>query len=381
VIYYDELFKKTCQATVLDRGRPAVIYGAGRMGRLVADILLKQGIRVAAFLDRQPSVKEINGTPVLRVTDNTLDAKKYQAIVAVFNFQKGSDFTGIKDLLNKLGFETVISFEAFYHNFADFMAESYFWLTRSSFYRPYKKDIEQADGLWKDEKSRQLYRSLIEHRLTLSFDVLLGPEDAKTQYLPPDVPLPKPPYCFIDLGAFDGDTIDCFVRNKIPLTQVIAFEPDRKNFQRLVERVRGYKNLFNISLFPLGVGENFAALALSCDGRSSACHLPADKGKENFEQAYIVALDDILHGVAPNYIKMDIEGFEKEALLGMRQLVEHYRPALAVSLYHRPEDLFVLPLLLSSWNYPASFYLRTYGEHTLETVLYAVPDTRRPVSQ
>ena len=87
----------------------------------------------------------------------------------------------------------------------------------------------------------------------------------------------------------------------------------------------------------------------------------------------MVSLDEILFGFHPNYIKFDVEGFEEEALCGMKKTILDNRPMLAVSVYHRPEDIFSLPLLLSSWNYPADFYLRMHMEHTFDTVLYVIP--------
>ena len=44
---------------------------------------------------------------------------------------------------------------------------------------------------------------------------------------------------------------------------------------------------------------------------------------------------------------MDIEGAEYEALLGARGTISKYRPGLAISLYHRPADLWQIPLLIN----------------------------------
>ena len=39
----------------------------------------------------------------------------------------------------------------------------------------------------------------------------------------------------------------------------------------------------------------------------------------------------------------DVEGAEKEAILGSLETIEKHRPALMISLYHRSEDIFSLP--------------------------------------
>ena len=73
-----------------------------------------------------------------------------------------------------------------------------------------------------------------------------------------------------------------------------------------------------------------------------------------------------------DFIKMDIEGGEQDALFGMKKIIAARKPALAISLYHRPEDIFSIPLFLNQLNPDYSFYLRNYGEHAMETVLYAI---------
>ena len=61
-----------------------------------------------------------------------------------------------------------------------------------------------------------------------------------------------------------------------------------------------------------------------------------------------------------NYIKYDVEGAEKEALLGSLETIKAHRPALLVSAYHRSEDIFELPLLLNTLEPSYKLYLRRY---------------------
>ena len=59
------------------------------------------------------------------------------------------------------------------------------------------------------------------------------------------------------------------------------------------------------------------------------------------------------------YIKFDVEGSEEKAIAGAEETIAKCLPALAVSLYHRSEDLFSLPLMIKE-RFPAyeGFYLR-----------------------
>lgn len=84
-----------------------------------------------------------------------------------------------------------------------------------------------------------------------------------------------------------------------------------------------------------------------------------------------ISIDELLDGSEASYIKMDIEGAEYEALLGASKTIEKFRPKLAISIYHKEDDLWKLPYYLMK-NYPFyRFYIRHYTDITTETVLYA----------
>jgi hypothetical protein len=91
-----------------------------------------------------------------------------------------------------------------------------------------------------------------------------------------------------------------------------------------------------------------------------------------------VALDDVLVGWHPTFIKMDIEGSEVEALAGARRVILENRPSLAICVYHRPDHLWRIPLLLSrsADMIGYRYYLRAHGFNGFDTVLYASPESR-----
>ncbi len=72
-----------------------------------------------------------------------------------------------------------------------------------------------------------------------------------------------------------------------------------------------------------------------------------------------------------NVIKMDIEGAEMAALEGASQVIKEFKPRLAISTYHKPEDLWEIPHKLKEQN---SDYRLLFGHHTpisWESVYYA----------
>ena len=71
------------------------------------------------------------------------------------------------------------------------------------------------------------------------------------------------------------------------------------------------------------------------------------------------------------FIKMDIEGAELKALMGAKETIVKNKPKLAISIYHKPEDIIEIPKYLKTLVPEYKFYLRQYTMSYLECVLYA----------
>lgn len=87
----------------------------------------------------------------------------------------------------------------------------------------------------------------------------------------------------------------------------------------------------------------------------------------------VVALDDVCKDEAVTFIKMDIEGSERNALLGSERTIARCKPKLAISIYHKPEDVWELPELILRMNPEYALYVRHYSLTAEDTVLYAIP--------
>ena len=58
------------------------------------------------------------------------------------------------------------------------------------------------------------------------------------------------------------------------------------------------------------------------------------------------------------YIKADVEGAEKEMLMGSVETLKKGKAKWNIAVYHRTEDFFRLPLLIHSVNPNYKFYMR-----------------------
>lgn len=86
----------------------------------------------------------------------------------------------------------------------------------------------------------------------------------------------------------------------------------------------------------------------------------------------VVALDHILDGEKVTFIKMDIEGAEQSALRGAEQIIRAQRPALAICLYHKVEDMLEIPVWIKKLVPEYKIYIRHYSNEVYDTVCYAV---------
>lgn len=63
------------------------------------------------------------------------------------------------------------------------------------------------------------------------------------------------------------------------------------------------------------------------------------------EQVQVTSLDWLLReGLLPpvSFIKADVEGYERELLLGAEETIRRYHPRLSLCTYHLPDDWRVL---------------------------------------
>jgi len=190
--------------------------------------------------------------------------------------------------------------------------------------------------------------------------------DSGVQYFPKDVFQLGRNEIFVDCGAFDGDTIAEFRRATGDyFAQIIAFEPDPKNFLALKSAVSGDRR---ITLEPYATGARRETVRFTIRGTGSQI------SRDGTCEVQTITLDEALQGVAPTYMKFDIEGSEPDALEGGRETIARYRPKMAVCLYHAPDHLWSIPLFLNELLPNSRFTLRTYCGDGWDCVCYCIPN-------
>ena len=225
-------------------------------------------------------------------------------------------------------------------------------------------ELETVYALLGDELSRRTYAAFLNAKLG-------EPEGLrevwrKDQYFPEGIITLSEREVFVDGGAYTGDTLLAFIRKaKNKYARCCAFEPEPANAASL-RALAGRQGFRDVEIIAKGLWSKAATLRFTAAEGTAGSAVSA-AGALSIEAA---AIDEL----APDatFIKLDVEGAELEALKGAAATIKRNRPKLAVCLYHKPGDLFEIPLFIKSLAPEYRLYLRQHQPVSCELVLYAV---------
>ena len=322
---------------------PIVLYGMGNGADKLIAVLDSCGLEVADFFASDGFVRghSFHGKKVLTFNE-ILD--KYEDFIVLLSF--GSS---LPELLDR--FEELSRRCKFFVPELPIAGETMF---TGEYYDSVRHHIEKVRDLLADDRSKEVLDAIVDYRLSGSIESLLRTTDSRDEVF--RILRPKLYKNYLDLGAYNGDTIRELLSYQPNLEQIWALEPDRRSFRKLSESAE--KDGFAPILTSLQAG------AWECDGTLYV----SDEGSRNTHLSMtptakskptpVRSPDSFLNGARVDYIKYDVEGVEREALLGSRQTIADCHPDLAISLYHRAEDIWKLPLMLHEMEPRYRLYLR-----------------------
>ncbi len=146
-----------------------------------------------------------------------------------------------------------------------------------------------------------------------------------------------------DVGGYIGLYTLFFASRVGPYGHVVTFEPHPGNHAELRYNV-ALNGFTQVTLFPVAVGREAGLLDLTLDPLNPArstffptrlTYLPK-AWKRQVVQVEVVSLDQFTsaHNLPhPDFIKIDVEGSEIEALTGMTRILANYRPRLFIEVH------------------------------------------------
>jgi FkbM family methyltransferase len=356
-------------------GTPAksiVLCGAGFAGKVALSGLRSIGIEPLAFADNNPLLwgKSVEGLRVLSPAE-AADTFRNKAIfvVTIYNGAR------VKAQMESFGGCTAVPFTALFFKYSNiFLPHLNLELPFAMFSQAAK--VERAFELWADDESRAEYIAQLKYITSLDSAVTPPPLPAEDTYFPPDLVECRNDEVFVDCGAFDGDTLQDFLKRcGGSFENAVAIEPDPDTHRRLNHYIASAPATMRerIQTHAVAVGATDGMVAFQAHGTGYS-KITAGEGTTQVECA---SLDTLLAGNKPTYIKMDIEGAEVDALNGARSILAKGTAVLAVCNHHSLDDLWRVPLAihdLSGGRY--RLYLRRYAEDCWETMCYGIPPAR-----
>lgn len=325
------------------------VLGRTRHARTLATLFPVHG-----FIDDYASDSEFLGRPVLRAEQVSGDALIISGVV------DGRPLSALRRL-RSAGFSRVIDYFSLYRMAPDLVPPPPFSAQNIRDILQHPAKYEWLEKRLADDESRATLEKLINFRLNWD----LADMDGFTlrldqQYFEPFMELTGTSV-FVDGGGFDGKTSRTYAQRAPNHRRIYCFEPESSAMQIAKAELADLRTVTYVQkgLFSRHGTARFNSSASSASGLS-------DEGDTEIE---IVKLDDEVEE-SVDYIKLDLEGAECDALDGARKHIAEDHPKLAVCVYHDQRDFWRVPERILAIDEDYEIFLRHYTEGPLETVMY-----------
>lgn len=331
--------------------RPRYVFGCNEWARSIA-----RQVDVDGFVDDFVEEKFFEGKPVIRSQEAPKAALVVSAVVGV------RPLTALKRIRE----QGLVGIDYFaFQKYSGLTLKEVMFL--GEFENDFRTNRQRYDRLFErlnDAESRRILSRLINFRLSRNICHMDGFVDAQArQYFEPFLKLQTADETFLDVGCYDGYTSEEFIRRCPGYRSIHAFEPEPSNMLKVRSRLAQHRN---IHYHPYGASDRAQVLQFKADGSAS---MVCEGGGVCVR---VVRIDDVIQEPY-SFLKMDIEGGEVPALQGAARTIAAYQPRMAISVYHKADDLWRIPELLLSVRSDYDIYLRHYTEGVTETVMFFVP--------
>jgi len=353
-------FVKALQAKLAPMDNGIFIFGAFKVGEALARACREHGVKVLGFLDNasRKHGTTLQGSMVYAPSKKLLAS--HSVVVA-----SGRYANEITRSLDHFDCSVFSMHEAQFHFSLPHQAElgfRRFFTTLFSNKCRFISAFLQLD----DEESRLAFNALVQLRLnltTMHLDDIKGP--FVTEYLDPAFVRVPDIRHYVDVGAYNGDTLDRIEATfGTRVRSAYLFEVE---LQPHLEALKKYKDRPSIYNFNVGLADRMAKIPYS--GQYSFD--PADARSTHLQTScmQLLPLDSLgLRGIT--LMKIDVEGAEEKVLAGAKMLLKSSEPKLAVCAYHRADDFWKLIAAVKKINPSYRVGMRHYSDILDDTTLY-----------
>lgn len=241
--------------------------------------------------------------------------------------------------------------------------------------KAHKDDVIKVSNMLFDDRSKEVFEEIVLSRISGRYPS----ESAVTenQYFCLDrFSKGITDEVFVDCGAYTGDTVEEFLKFRNgQFKKIISFEPDSKNFDILKSTVKSLADKYGfdqslIECNKCGISDSSAVYGFDAYEANNGFGSKLLPVSEASDFCSTVSIDEFINEKY-TYLKADIESFEYKMLLGAKQSIKKYKPALEICIYHNAVDLYSIPLLIKSFVPEYKIFIRHHTNMLSDTVLYA----------
>lgn len=246
---------------------------------------------------------------------------------------------------------------------------------RPNFFREHEKELANAIDLFADESSKELFASRI--KAIISGNAAFMPVAPHEEYFHPLVH-PEEGDIMIDGGVSDMVQSQTKFLEALGLRgHIFGFEPIPHMARKAQKALHAFPNYH---LQTLGLADREGE-AIFEDLRDSSHMLDSTAAGKGIS-CELTSIDSFCHKHHLNKvdcIKLDVEGAELRALAGGEKVIRSMRPKLIICLYHKPQDMYEIPVYIKKIVPDYKLYLAHSSCQFTDTILYALPQERLPL--
>ena len=331
--------------------KPVILYGMGDGAQKILNVMEQRGIKPSGFMASDEFVRghSFAGFEVKKLSDIE---KEFGDVTILVAFG-----TSIPEVM-----ERIKGISEKHELYAPDVPVIGGGLFDKEYFAENEEKINEVYEMLADDKSKEVYLGWLNYRLTGKIDFLLENQTPKSEAYELMNLTEKEIYA--DLGAYTGDTVTEFLNvTGYKFDRIYAVEPDARNYSKM-KRTHYVLNPYDFRTYNAGAWSEDCVMQFVQKGGRNSSLLPYDKGKpinpSMLREIEMRSLDSILDNEPVTLVKYDVEGSEDRALDGSRKAILAHKPKLIVSLYHRTEDMFSLPLKIKQMRSDYKFYLRQH---------------------
>lgn len=310
-------------------------------------------IKVDGIIDDFSRVQRSRKKDILQIEDIPIDA-------IILWTASGSPLE-VKNKLDNMGFKN-FSYLAFYrYSFFDLASPPFIMDFKDDFLNN-QEEYKKVYNLLEDNKSKEIFNKVLNFKISFDYCFMDGfINNFEGQYFDLEI-IPKiDNIVFLDGGGYVGDTTPNIIKNYPDFKKIYLIEP---NLLHINIAKRDFGDIKTIEFINCGLGSKKI--------KNTDKQINQNNCNHNFQAINIDTIDNICKEKV-DFIKLDIEGAEQDAIDGAVNTIKRYKPILAICIYHKAEDWYKIPQKILAINSEYKIYLRHYMEGIYETVLYFIP--------